>query len=628
METNLGQVVLVKDIRPGVNNYGDVYSSYPTFFTKVNDRLYFTADDGENGDELWVSDGTSSGTQLVADIRPGIATYYRYDTAYVEPRSSLPRFLTEFNDRLYFSAIDGENGRELWVSDGTSSGTQLFADIDPRGSSSPGLLTEFKDRLYFRADDGENGNELWVSDGTSSGTQLLKDLNPGGSSDPIAFTELNDRLYFRAVDGENGEELWVSDGTSSGTQLVKDINPGASSSIPISLTGFNDRLYFNADDGENGEELWVSDGTSSGTQLLKDLNPGASDSDPRYFTEFNDRLYFSANDGENGKELWVSDGTSSGTQLLKDINPGARDSGLAFGSYPEYFTEFNNRLYFTANDGENGEELWVSDGTTSGTQLLKDLNPEIRDSGDAYGSRAREFVEFNDRLYFSAEDNENGRELWVTDGTTSGTQLVADIFPGENKYRNFYTYGDADSSYPGIFTVFGNELFFRANNGETGIELFKLTIDGAGGDTLIGGNGKDSLVGGDGNDSLVGNNGKDTLDGGAGSDTLIGGNGKDSLVGGSGDDSLSGGRGKDTLDGGAGSDTLFGGNGKDIFVLRAESGEDTISDFDLGSDRLCLADNLEFEQLHFVGNTIQVKTEVLATLIGIDTENLTAEDFT
>ncbi len=69
MENNSSQVVLVKDINPGSDG------SYPNYFTEIDNQLYFTADDSENGNELWVSDGTSEGTQLVKDINPGIGDF-------------------------------------------------------------------------------------------------------------------------------------------------------------------------------------------------------------------------------------------------------------------------------------------------------------------------------------------------------------------------------------------------------------------------------------------------------------------------------------------------------------------------------------------------------------------------
>ncbi len=116
---------------------------------------------------------------------------------------------------------------------------------------------------------------------------------------------------------------------------------------------------------------------SSQVVLVKDIFPGSDDSYPRDLTKFNDQLYFTADDGENGGELWVSDGTTEGTQLVKDILPGSGNSygGSSPGYYgapsPRYLTEFNNKLYFEARDGENGGELWVSDGTTDGTQLVQ-----------------------------------------------------------------------------------------------------------------------------------------------------------------------------------------------------------------------------------------------------------------
>jgi ELWxxDGT repeat protein len=127
-----------------------------------------------------------------------------------------------------------------------------------------------------------------------------------------------------------------------------------------------------------------------GFTLFKDINPGTNSSDPENFINFNNTLYFTADDATNGTELWKSDGTAAGTVLLKDINPGTNSSD------PRNFFNFNNTLYFTARDATNGYELWKSDGTAAGTVLVKDIYPGT-----------------------------NGSELYLTTSSTSTTPYIS-----------------------------------------------------------------------------------------------------------------------------------------------------------------------------------------------------------
>ena len=107
----------------------------------------------------------------------------------------------------------------------------------------------------------------------------------------------------------HGRELWVSDGTDAGTTLVADILPGPGSSLPLALHAVGSRIVFSAYDGSgagaHGRELWKSNGTAAGTVLLQDLNPGPDSSSPLSFTESGGNLYFVANDGTTGFELWA-----------------------------------------------------------------------------------------------------------------------------------------------------------------------------------------------------------------------------------------------------------------------------------------------------------------------------------
>ena len=60
-----------------------------------------------------------------------------------------------------------------------------------------------------------------------------------------------------------------------------------------------------------------------------------------------------------------------GTVMVKDIRSGSGDS------YPYDLAVVGNTLYFAANDGTNGTELWKSDGTASGTVMVKDIEAEV-----------------------------------------------------------------------------------------------------------------------------------------------------------------------------------------------------------------------------------------------------------
>ena len=66
--------------------------------------------------------------------------------------------------------------------------------------------------------------------------------------------------------------------------------------------------------------------SSADTKLVKDINPGSGGSNAAELTNFAGSLYFSADDGVHGDELWTSDGTDDGTTLASDINPGSGGS--------------------------------------------------------------------------------------------------------------------------------------------------------------------------------------------------------------------------------------------------------------------------------------------------------------
>ena len=186
----------------------------------------------------------------------------------------------------------------------------------------------------------------------------------------------------------------------------------------------------------------IKDGYEPGKiTLLTDINKTGAGSNPNNYAVIGSTVYFSASDGVNGEELWKSDGTVSGTVLVKDIYSGSN------GSYPDSLTAVGSTFYFRANDGVNGYELWKSDGTVSGTVMVKD----IYSGSNVYCPQYLTAV--GSMLYFTANDGVNGYELWKSDGTASGTVMVKDIVSGSN------------GSSPQYLTAVGSTFYFTANDG-------------------------------------------------------------------------------------------------------------------------------------------------------------------
>ncbi|MBD2523587.1 pre-peptidase C-terminal domain-containing protein [Nostoc sp. FACHB-133] len=400
-------------------------SSDPSNLTALGSTLYFTANDGTSGVQLWRNNGTTN--TRVTNINPS---------------GFNPANLTVFNGKLYFTANDGTTGTELWVYDGTN--VQRISDINPNAaSSSPTNLTVVGSNLFFTADNASSGRELWAYNGSTF--TLVKDIFAGArSSEPANLTNVNGQLYFTAYNPTYGNELWTSDGTTGGTQVI-DVRTGGLSSSPASLTAVGSTLYFTASDGTNGSEVWkYQAGVAS---LVKDVTPGNNGFGPINLTAVGSTLYFVTDSNSDfQQELWRSDGTSAGTT---QVNSNITGIGAL------NFRAIGSTLYFTGYDSTNGFELWKSDN--SGTAVVKD----IWVGSDPNSSFPDSLVSFNGALYFAASDASNNRELWSSDGTAVGTSKVS----------NINATGNAN---PAQLTVVGNRLFFIATTGTNGTELWAI----------------------------------------------------------------------------------------------------------------------------------------------------------
>lgn len=369
---------LLKDISNTINTL--MAAHIQNFFVFQN-KLFFNAIDPVNGETLWSSDGTAAGTQMALDTVVGAQTG--------SPQNVVP-------------------------------------------------FASFNNNLYFRAHDNTNGNEIWTSNGSVGSGSVLKDISAGTLSTSLEMSntvEINGKLLMALNTATNGAEIWETNGTAGTTNLLKEINAAAASGLStLGLTGatVGNEHYFSATDGTTGFELWKTNGTSAGTVFVKDINPGPTSSLIKAFAALDGKFVFAASDGVAGQELWVSDGTATGTVLLMDIDPGS-PSGLVspYLAFVPFTMNGKKTALFFARNALSGSEPWITDGTVAGTYRLKDINPGSKDSGSlVYDSGFYKTSLWNEKMYFLADDGTNGREVWVTDGTVDGTRLYYDTLPG------------------------------------------------------------------------------------------------------------------------------------------------------------------------------------------------------
>jgi len=154
------------------------------------------------------------------------------------------------------------------------------------------------------------------------------------------------------------------------------------------------------------------------------------------------------------------------------------------------------------------------------------------------------------------------------------------------------------------------------------VESGRIRVEGWTGDNIDGTTDGDVLTGTDLNDRI---NGK------KGADVILGGDGQDRLIGSGGDDVLSGGQGRDKLVGGKGDDNLTGGQAGDVFIFKADDGNDLITDFEDGLDRIRIkAGASEFSDLTVTQEGDDVLVVFASTTITLEDTQLSeigADDF-
>lgn len=451
------------DINPGAG------SSSPYHLVALGGKLYFGANDGATGFELWQFDPSASGGAGAASLTVDVVAGGHFN----------PGLMTVLGNSIYFSANDGVTGFELWrYTPGAAAGAgemrlvrDLYVGSEP---GDPFAFTTAAGKLYFNAEDGNTGYELWEYDPASDTLSLAADLWEGSeSSDPKGLVGVGETVLFHAFDGNSRLGLWAFDASANTGEavLVTDPNADVPSSFPDQLTVLDEKLYFTAFTPASGYELWQyipgPNGTPGTVKMVADISSGASSSEPGYLTAFDGKLYFSASNESTGHELWQYDPLANGglgaATLLADLNSGA------VSSYPRQLTILDGTLYFTADLAE-GSRLLALDLTTAGAVpiVYEDF-------------QASQLTAFNGRLYFSRTDGVSGFELWHFDPATMNTpEQLADINPGAGSSSpssftvlNGKLYFTADN---GTGVTLGQ--YDPSANGGTGVVSVAVAADG------------------------------------------------------------------------------------------------------------------------------------------------------
>lgn len=376
-----------------------------------------------DGKQLWRTDGTATGTHLVRDL----TTLAGFDP------TQLVDDARQVDGVLHVMFSDSQ-----WLrSDGTSDGTRVLADL-PFESQ----LARIGSRVFALTNRG-----LWTTEGAPETTRQIAALE----SDSASVVEMPDRLLVLGY--RDGSFLWTTDGTAEGT---REITVPAGLDIDANeLAPLGHGALF----ARGSTELWAVDATGTGVARLKTV---VSPDGPSLGSEqagFDSRLIFFAADSSGQSRLYSSDGSTEGTAVL---HPEAQSST---SSVAARFARAGRRLYFNTSS-----RIWTTDGTTAGTAPVpvdeRELDWQIP------------IATLGDRLVFdgirrsaSPRCDTGESEPWISNGSAASTKRIVDLNPFEVPSNSPCELTPL-SSLPGPGVTIGNRVLFAADDLVHGRELF------------------------------------------------------------------------------------------------------------------------------------------------------------
>ena len=408
------------------------------------------------------------------------------------------------------------DGCELWITEGIADTTTLLLDINPLGDSLPGNALGFTsvtgpqgEFIFFDADDGTNGRELWVTDGTTIGTHIVEDIFAQNSIDAnsvlvpfmqgVVFTTSSNTIHwansseivelsqiptfdnatrsilnstfstlstdaFSLLDSD-AENLWFiakdSNGdlephqlSISGQLTAYDVNPNGNSLAQFGVS--TDQGLVVVATANSGRQLaLLSSGNITWLTSLMDTTNGNWPIDVGTglgLHSLSTKIIFDAQTSGVNPTLWAYDFNNGMTTSLSTeiLIPGERTEAVVNGG----------KIFFDCVTAAYGSELCSSDGTIDGTVVITDLSSGVGDSD------VRHISAIGDDIVFIASADDIGFALWSLD--SSGTiQLQYDPYQGIGN--------DSDSGQYGNMIVTETQVIFVARDGQSGNELYAWT---------------------------------------------------------------------------------------------------------------------------------------------------------
>ncbi len=296
--------------------------------------------------------------------------------------------------------------------------------------------------IYTKA--GDDFNLLSLGNGTQP-----SGINSGNYfGDPIKF---KNKLLLCRSDGNTGYELWISDGTTLGTKLLKDIVPGSEGSYPHDFINRNNEVIFTVatKDELTGNliyELWKTDGTESGTQFIDTVfkffsieYPNESGFQKRFFLvgSFDNKIIYKYNNDYTPTTGWHTLALNYTSNTIEDFplnnNTYKIDDGVQVGNKFLFSNIIENDPF-----ARLAHQYYITNGTESGTTLLKNGNAPIFNKHENQHNFSRDYIwsnyNWNNSYFFYGTDSNDLSAIFKVNPANNQLEKVLTIM--NNSFTN------------------------------------------------------------------------------------------------------------------------------------------------------------------------------------------------